>query len=335
MNNGVYLITGGYGFIGSHIIDLLLKEKSCRKIINIDYLGIGSNIANIPEDNRIINYNENICSESIHSVFEQHLPQYIIHCAAESHVDRSISDPLCFASSNLVGTTNILEAAKKYVPSARIVHVSTDEVYGHLGPNDPPFIETTSLNPRSPYSASKAGSDLMALAYKTTFKSDLSITRCCNNYGPRQHDEKLIPTVIRSIVKGDLIPVYGTGENIREWIYVTDHAAAILEVLHTPKEQARNIYNIFGSRSYSNIELITKIIETIRVRFPQYDRGEDINNYIRFVEDRLGHDFRYDIKSLHDDISCLKTQRSFDSCISETVCYYIDKYEKETVRTAV
>lgn len=315
-----YLITGGNGFIGSHVIDEILKlSENDIIIVNIDKLGIGSNVNNVVNDSRIINYYNDICDDIIFDIYEKHKPDYIIHCAAESHVDRSISNPIDFINSNVKGTANILEAMRKYVPNARMVHVSTDEVYGHLSISEPPFIESTLIDPRSPYSASKAGSDMLAFSYRSTYNLDITVTRCCNNYGPRQHSEKLIPTVIRSIISGEKIPVYGNGLNIREWIFVTDHAKALLEVLHL--KQSQRVYNIYGTKTISNIELISVIITKVEEKYEKYKRPE-LTDYITFVADRQGHDFRYAMSTVYSDITSLNKQISFEYGISQTLEYY-------------
>jgi dTDP-glucose 4,6-dehydratase len=232
-------------------------------------------------------------------------------------VDRSITNPLAFIDSNVVGTANVLELCKQ--DNARMVHVSTDEVYGHLQLDEDPFTEDHPLKPRSPYSASKASSDLLVQSYITTFGVNASITRCCNNYGPRQHNEKLIPTVIRSLAQGQYIPVYGKGDNIREWIHARDHAKAIIEVLH--KKDAAELYNIPGSAEFTNLELIDQIIETVVDKAPGYRRQE----YIKFVEDRAGHDFKYAISTKHN-LDAVANQQKFD--LSETVDCYLYKYLK-------
>jgi dTDP-glucose 4,6-dehydratase len=327
MNNKIYLVTGGCGFIGSHVIDELLKNSSIEKIINIDKLGVGSDINNVAVDPRVINYYIDICDEELHNIFKEYLPGYIIHLAAESHVDRSITDPLSFVHSNVVGTGNVLECMRKYVPSARMVHVSTDEVYGHLHPEDEPFTENTPLDPRSPYSASKAGSDVLALSYRNTYKSDITVTRCCNNYGPRQHSEKLIPTIFRTLHTGKSVPVYGDGSNIREWIYVVDHAKALLEILY--KKDAKSIYNIYGAKRYQNIDLIRKIVKQLISISEHYDRGSLLSNYVEFVADRPGHDLCYKMSSIYDDLNTLKHQKKFNSGLIETLLYYKEKHEKK------
>lgn len=316
----VYFVTGGCGFIGSHIVDYLIDNHDDILIINFDKLGIGSNINNIQRNDRVITYVLDISNENIFKYFKEYKPDYIIHCAAESHVDRSINNPLVFVNSNVNGTANILEGMRQFVPNARMVHVSTDEVYGHLAIDDPPFTELSNLHPRSPYSASKAGSDMLALAYANTYNLDISITRCCNNYGPRQYREKLIPTIINSIKRGEKIPVYGNGENIREWIYVMDHVKAIVEVLY--KQEPRQVYNIYGTQTLSNIEIIKTIINMIEEMYPVYKRNS-FDDYITFVQDRLGHDFKYAMSSLYTDIECLNSQKDFKEGLKETISSFI------------
>jgi len=322
-----YVVTGGCGFIGSYVIKELLKQEDVF-IYNIDKMGIGSSEENIVDDPRVENQFIDIANDEH---WRMHMTNplawiskeidYVIHLAAESHVDRSIDSPLSFVHSNVVGTAKILEMVRKQ--GARMVHVSTDEVYGHLGEDDPPFTEEHPLAPRSPYSATKAGSDLLVQSYIQTFGINASITRCCNNYGPRQHDEKLIPTVIRAIVQGDLIPVYGTGENIREWVHAEDHAKAILEVLYD--DVPAHVYNIPGSIVQTNVKLINQIIDTVEAIYPEYKRepeGARIE-YIEFVKDRKGHDFKYQLSTNHS-LSAVDLQRSFE--LKPTVNHYVEKY---------
>tara|TARA_R110002020_G_scaffold52231_3_gene147042 strand:+ start:2048 stop:3025 length:978 start_codon:yes stop_codon:yes gene_type:complete len=318
-----YVITGGCGFIGSYVIKEILKKKDVF-VYNIDKMGVGSSEENIVKDERVENHFIDISNQEHWRLnmanpleFINKNVDYVIHLAAESHVDRSIDNPLSFVDSNLVGTAKVLELVRKH--KARMVHVSTDEVYGHLGNDDPPFTEDSPLEPRSPYSATKAGSDLLVQSYITTFDINASITRCVNNYGPRQHDEKLIPTVIRSIVQGNKVPVYGDGKNIREWINAEDHAKAILEVLvdHTPS----TIYNITGNLVSNNLDLIKKIIKQIELQFPSYKRKK--HEYLEFVADRKGHDFKYQLSTKHN-LKAIKRQKQFN--LSPTVKYYIEKY---------
>lgn len=321
-----YVVTGGCGFIGSYVIQELLKSKDKDLFIyNIDKMGIGSSEENLIQDKRVENHIMDLANEEHWRLnmanpldFISREIDYVIHLAAESHVDRSIDNPLAFVDSNLKGTANILELVRKH--EARMVHVSTDEVYGHLGKDDPPFTEESTLAPRSPYSATKAGSDLLVQSYIETFGINASITRCCNNFGPRQGDEKLIPTVIRSIVKGDKIPVYGTGENIREWIHAQDHAKAILEVLED--DVPAKVYNIPGSKICDNLKIIKTIIKKIESLFPEYKRKSD--DYIKFVEDRKGHDFKYELSTKHN-LTSIKKQLKFN--LESTVKYYVEKYK--------
>ena len=309
-DRGNYVVTGAAGFIGSHVVDELLKRDDIRKIYVIDKLGMGSDMDNIADDERVKFVFEDIASDRAY----EDLPNidYILHLAAESHVDRSITDPLACVTSNVMGTAKILELAR--TDNARLVHISTDEVYGHLQLDEPAFTEDTALAPRSPYSATKAGSDLLVQSYITTFGVNASITRCCNNYGPRQACEKLIPTVIGKLLKNEPIPIYGNGQNIREWIHVTDHAKAIIEVLHTGFTDT--IYNIPGSLHLTNLEMVDEIIRHVIFHKPE------INPSIEFVEDRAGHDFKYSVSTKHS-LKSVRDQRIFD--LTDTVKYYLKK----------
>lgn len=321
MNKTYYFVTGGCGFIGSYVIQELLKNEDIE-IVNIDKMGPGSSRSNVSDDKRVTNFYMDINDPAVLTLFKNYKPTYIIHLAAESHVDRSIVNPIGFIESNVNGTANILEGMRLHVPKARMVHVSTDEVYGHLKLNEAPFTELTPLDPRSPYSASKASSDLLALSYRSTYNLDITVTRCCNNYGPRQDNEKLIPTVIRSIVTGKHIPMYGNGKNIREWIYVEDHAKAIIYVLHRLSQQ--RIYNLYGTEEIDNLKIMQIIIGEIESKYPEYKRED--GGYIKSVEDRLGHDFRYAMATVHDDVLPLHNQCDFKDGLSKTVEYYVKKY---------
>ena len=334
-----YIVTGGCGFIGSYVIQELLKQEDVF-IYNIDKMGVGSSKENIVDDPRVENHVIDIANDEH---WRMHMTNplawiskeidYVIHLAAESHVDRSIDNPLSFVDSNIVGTAKILEMVRKQ--KARMVHVSTDEVYGHLARQDPPFTEDSPLKPRSPYSASKASSDLLVESYINTYNIRATITRCCNNYGPRQHSEKLIPTVLNSIFTGKKIPVYGTGENIREWIHAEDHAKAIIEILHNDN-YIGEVRNLCGSKVLSNISLVTQLIEEVEAMnavasvnfgYPDFRRERQgaMMEYIEFVKDRKGHDFKYELSTIHtDELNSIKDQRPFD--LSDTIHYYASKF---------
>jgi dTDP-glucose 4,6-dehydratase len=280
------LVTGGYGFIGGNFIQYLRSIfQQDVYIVNIDKNGYASN-----EE-----YARPYCDETHHiditdvpaleSVFdEDDTYDYIFHFAAESHVDNSISGPTVFVESNVLGTQNLLECYRiRNKGRGRFIHISTDEVYGHLSLTDPAFTENTPLSPRSPYAASKASSDLMCISYMKTYGLDVSITRCCNNFGPNQYKEKFIPTIIDSLKSGSKIPVYGKGNNIREWIHVVSHNEAVWKVATTGDA---GVYNIGSGVELTNLELVRLICEIM---------GKDPDSNIEFVEDRLGHDFRYAI----------------------------------------
>tara|TARA_R100001591_G_scaffold93386_1_gene99255 strand:- start:527 stop:1528 length:1002 start_codon:yes stop_codon:yes gene_type:complete len=329
-----YLVTGGCGFIGSYVMKELLKRSDTDKIYQIDKMGIGSSEDNIINDDRVENYCFDLADDKLWKLhmanpfqFIDREIDYVLHLAAESHVDRSIEGPLAFIDSNVRGTANVLELVKEH--KCRMVHVSTDEVYGHLLLEESPFLENYALKPRSPYAASKASSDLIVQSYINTYNIDASITRCCNNYGPRQHTEKLIPTAINALINGKKIPVYGTGENVREWIHAEDHAKAIIEVAH---DKNKEIYNIQGSKSLTNIDLVNLIIDKLLQRYPQFKREPEpelyfpFSSYIDFVEDRLGHDFRYELGTLHDKLDSVKNQRDFG--LEDTIDYYVNLHQK-------
>lgn len=301
-----YLVTGGAGFIGSYVIQELLKDKDAF-IYNVDRMSTGSDVKNLIYDHPRV---ENIFADICHRLYNYRLYKkidFIIHLAAESHVDRSIESPQNFIDSNVTGTLNILETCKEN--KARMVHVSTDEVYGHLLDGEAPFTEEHPLKPRSPYSASKAASDLLVQSYITTFNINASITRCCNNYGARQHKEKLIPYVLNSIKREAPIGVYGDGTNMREWIHASDHAKAVIEVLHDGT--TGEVYNIPGTEIISNIDLITRIINYTVEKYPKYKTPK-----IKFVKDRLGHDFKYELTTKHK-LKAVSNQRPF--CIESLV----------------
>jgi len=316
-----YLITGGSGFIGSNFIHYMLGKYDNIEIINLDSLTYAGNLQNLSdiENNSCYTFiKEDICNyHSISKVFEEKSPDYIINFAAESHVDRSILNPDIFVRSNVLGVQNLLQASldhdiKKYV------QISTDEVYGSLGKTGF-FTETTPLNPRSPYSASKAGADLLAQAYFHTFGLPVNITRCSNNYGPYQFPEKLIPLIILNCLSGKKIPVYGDGLNIRDWIHVSDHCSAIDAVLHkgTPGE----VYNIGANNERSNIEIVKSIIEIMAKLNPDLSISDDL---ITYVEDRKGHDRRYAIDSskIQEELGW-KAETGFVEGLDNTIKWYL------------
>jgi dTDP-glucose 4,6-dehydratase len=289
------IVTGGLGFIGSNFIKYIINKKEVHSILNVDTNGKSHGAANLNNtkffQNNIKYKFEDFWLESLQipieikrfkNVLKENNITHIVHFAAESHVDNSISDPRRFIQSNILGTFNLLEIIRDF-PEIRFHHISTDEVYGSLG-EDGKFTETTAYAPNSPYSASKAASDMLARAYNHTFKSLITISNCSNNYGPNQHNEKFIPVVINSILKNKKIPVYGNGKNIRDWIFVNDHCDAVWSILNNGK--IGETYNVGGNCEKTNLEIINDICEVLNVN-PQ--------DYISFVEDRKGHDFRYAI----------------------------------------
>lgn len=279
------LVTGGYGFIGGNFIRFLRDNFPQHKIICIDKDGYASNkeyVKGLCDREYKVDIKDSLQLENIFLTNDKF--DYIFHFAAESHVDNSIASPKVFIESNVLGTQNMIECFRKINNNyGRFIHISTDEVYGHLGFDDPAFVEGTPIAPRSPYAASKASSDLLCLSYINTFNSNISITRCCNNYGPNQHSEKFIPTIIKALKAGKKVPVYGEGMNVREWVHVHDHNLAVWAVATKGKN---GVYNIGSGIEISNIELVDKICTIL---------GKDLDESVRFVEDRLGHDFRYSI----------------------------------------
>lgn len=298
--NKTYLVTGGAGFIGSNFIIYMLNKYSNINIINIDFLTYAGNLENLKSVEKNKNYKfikADICdSKKIEEIFNGNEIDYVVNFAAESHVDRSIKNPSVFIKTNVEGTLNLLNAAKKkweekdgvYKKGVKFLQVSTDEVYGSLGDSGY-FYETTSLDPHSPYSASKASADLIVKSYYDTFNFPVNITRCSNNYGPFQFPEKLIPLIINNAISLKSLPVYGDGLQIRDWLYVEDHCKAIDLVIN--KAKVGEIYNIGGHNEKKNIEIVKIIINKLNESF-----DKRINeNLIKYVEDRKGHDRRYAI----------------------------------------
>ena len=303
-----YLVTGGAGFIGSNFIHYMFKKYGDDiRIINVDVLTYAGNLENLKSVEDRANYSfvkANICDkEAITKVFEENDIDYVVHFAAESHVDRSIKNPEVFVQTNVLGTAVMLNCAKaawelpdgSFKEGKKFLHVSTDEVYGSLDDDGGYFYETTPYSPHSPYSASKASSDFLVEAYMDTYKFPANITNCSNNYGPYQFPEKLIPLIIHNALNGKQLPVYGDGKNVRDWLYVEDHAKAIDMVINKGKLFEK--YNVGGHNEKQNIEIINIIIDTLRDELDDSDpRKEKITkDLITYVTDRKGHDRRYAI----------------------------------------
>lgn len=288
------LVTGGAGFIGSHFVDLVISKTDYKVIVldNLTYAGKLENMTSFLDLDRTQFIKGDICdSKLISSIFEKNDIDYVVNFAAESHVDNSISESSAFIQTNIIGTHNLIDCAKKYwlingkwKEGAKFIQISTDEVYGMLG-YEGSFSESDCINPSSPYSASKASADILCLSYWKTFRFPVSITRSSNNYGPRQDTEKLIPKVISNALNNEDIPVYGKGDNVRDWIYVLDNCNAILLLLIDSVNG--EIYNIGGDNEKTNIDTIKEILILL-------NKPTDL---IKFVEDRLGHDFRYSVNS--------------------------------------
>lgn len=335
------LVTGGAGFIGSNFIIYMLNKYPNYKIINLDLLTYAGDLENLREVAENPNYEfvkGNICNrELVENLFSKYHFQGVIHFAAESHVDNSIKDPSVFVETNVNGTYTLLDVArqhwmeapnkvKKEFTSARFHHISTDEVFGSLG-EEGYFTEQSSYAPNSPYSASKAASDMLVRSYYHTYGMNVVTTNCSNNFGPRQHEEKLIPTIIRKALAGESIPIYGSGLNVRDWLYVEEHCEAIDTVFH--KGRSGEIYLIGGQNEKTNIEIakdICEILDELAIDKLKEHGLKTFKSLISFVEDRAGHDFRYAI-----DSSKLQSQLGFEpkmddyKNIKKTVNYYLEK----------
>ena len=325
------LVTGGAGFIGSHLVRLLVNKYSDYHIVNMDVLTYAGNLENLKDIENKENYSFvkcDICDvEKVNQVFKKYQIDSVIHLAAESHVDRSIEDPLSFARTNVMGTLSLLQAAKETwngnFTNKLFYHVSTDEVYGSLG-EEGFFTEETAYDPHSPYSASKASSDHFVRAFADTYGLPTVISNCSNNYGSYQFPEKLIPLFINNIVNNKPLPVYGKGENVRDWLFVNDHARAIDVIFH--KGELGETYNIGGFNEWKNIDLIKVMIKTVD-RLLGREEGTS-NKLITFVTDRAGHDVRYAIDSskLKNELGW-EPSLQFEEGIEKTVKWYLENQE--------
>lgn len=324
-----YLVTGGAGFIGSNFILYMLKKYEDIKIINLDQLTYAGNLKNlksIEDDERHVFIQGDICdNDLVSNLFEKYNIEYVVHFAAESHVDRSIKEPEIFVRTNVLGTVNLLNCAKSvwetksgWKDGVKFLHVSTDEVYGSLGDTGF-FTELTPLDPHSPYSSSKASSDLMVKAYCDTYNMPINITRCSNNYGPFQFPEKLIPLLINNCLKFKDIPVYGDGLNIRDWLFVEDHAKAIDMVINNGK--IGEVYNVGGHNERTNLQIVNTVISYINENVDK----KVTDSLIKFVEDRKGHDKRYGIdpSKIKDELGWYP-ETTFEVGIVKTIQWYLD-----------
>ncbi|MDJ1482333.1 dTDP-glucose 4,6-dehydratase [Cytophagaceae bacterium YF14B1] len=326
------LITGGAGFIGSHVVRRFVNRYSDYHIFNLDKLTYAGNLANLKDIENASNYTfikgDITDAEALKVLFTLHNFDGVIHLAAESHVDRSIKDPLAFVHTNVIGTVQLLNAAKEAwkddLDNHLFYHVSTDEVYGSLHNPDEFFTEETSYDPQSPYSASKAASDHFVRAYHNTYKLPVVLSNCSNNYGPNHFPEKLIPLCINNIKNYKPLPIYGKGENVRDWLYVLDHAAAIDVVFH--KGKVGETYNIGGFNEWTNIDLV-RLLCRIMDRKLNRNEGES-EKLITFVTDRAGHDLRYaiDAQKIMNDLGW-KPSLQFEEGLEKTVDWYLTNTE--------
>ena len=311
------LVTGGYGFIGSNFINL--ASESDYKIINIDNATYAADKNNIRVKN-ITNIETDIAEySSTEKIILDFQPDIIVHFAAESHVDNSIENPYIFLNTNILGTYNLLQACSKLENNFHFIHISTDEVFGELGKKGF-FNEKTNYDPKSPYSASKASSDHLVRAWQNTYGLPATIVNCCNNYGPNQHKEKLIPKIITNCFSNNSIPIYGKGDNIRDWIFVEDFCKAILLILENRGSVLNESFCIGANQEFSNVELTEKICSIINDNFSLKHNCLDL---ITYVDDRLGHDFRYaiDASKIKKDLGW-KPEYSFEEAIMKTIDYY-------------
>ena len=334
------LVTGGAGFIGANFVPYFIENNSDYHLVNLDLLTYAGNLENVSEVENHPRYTfvqGDICDRSfVEDLFQKFLFHDVIHFAAESHVDNSISGPEAFIKTNVLGTFNLLDTARKLWMSApnqynvgfensRFHHVSTDEVYGTLGETGL-FEETTPYAPISPYSASKAGSDMIVRSYFHTYGMNVVTTNCSNNYGPKQHDEKLIPTIIRKAIKGENIPIYGDGKNVRDWLYVLDHCKGIELAFKTGK--SGETYNIGGRNERNNLYIVDTVCSILNELQPKSE-GK-YQDQITFVKDRPGHDLRYaiDATKIENELGW-KADENFESGILKTVRWYLEKFKNK------
>jgi len=306
------LITGGAGFIGSNFIRHMLIAHPDYTLVNLDFLTYAGNLNNLRDcdtSHRYTFVQGDICNSTlVNDVMERYGIDTVVHFAAESHVDRSIADASVFVKTNILGTYTLLEAARDHAVN-RFIHISTDEVYGSI--KEGSFRETDILSPSSPYSSSKAGSDLLAISYFTTYHLPVIVTRCTNNYGPYQHPEKLIPLFVTNLIDGKKVPVYGTGKNIRDWIHVNDHCRAIDLLL--VRGNYGEIYNIGGENEKTNLEITENILTLLKKN----------DSLVEYVKDRPGHDFRYSLDCSKIRALGWKPSRSFEEGLRDTVTWYV------------
>ena len=333
------LITGGAGFIGSNFLPYFVQKYPDYNVVNLDLLTYAGNLANLKELENHPTYKfiqGNICNrELVQHIFETYDIRGVIHFAAESHVDNSIANPEAFILTNSNGTFTLLDVAKRYwmlepftykkgYESCRFHHISTDEVYGTLGETGL-FMETTPYAPNSPYSASKAASDMIVRSYHHTYGLDVVTTNCSNNYGQKQHDEKLIPTIIRKAIRQQPIPIYGDGKNVRDWLYVLDHCKGIDLVYHTGKNG--ETYNIGGRNERNNLYIVDTICTILDTKKP-LPNGQSYKQFITFVKDRAGHDRRYAIDATKIETELgWKADENFETGIEKTIAWYLEKYQ--------
>lgn len=325
MLNKRIIITGGSGFIGSHVMTELIKQG--YQVINIDkltYASVPSCMLKFEENSNYKFHQLDITdTKNIEIIFRKYKPAAIMHLAAESHVDNSIEDPKNFIQTNIIGTHSLLDVSLKYFnetsdPNFRFLHISTDEVYGTLGEKGS-FTENTRYDPRSPYSASKAASDHLVKAYWHTYKLPILVSNCSNNYGPHQHFEKFVPKLIINALKGEDIPIYGSGKNIRDWLYVTDHVSALMSILHLGRPG--ETYNIGGNNELSNLEIAGMVLRMlsheIRPKVPY-------ETLLKHVPDRLGHDYRYaiDATKLRNELQWMP-QTKISNGLKNTINWYV------------